>query len=432
MLAVGVVVVLILAFAVINTFVLQPNSQVASVNGVKITRATYDKLRRYNLFNQIQQSNLLSQQGIDPTQSGLTTSSVTDLQTQLLNVSNETTLDTSTITQLVDNEVLRQAAQKDYNLQPSKDDLKARGIKDYVPTATATAAATVVASPTVSGTSAITPTVAPPTPTSAFSPTPTPTYPPVAGAQQTAEATYSQVIAGLSRGTNPVAGDPLCAYGCPGITEDDYLNLIIMPNLLKEDVTDKLASTVPTQTEEIHAQHILTDTEAGATKIIQMLDAGADFTKLANEQSSEQISRSADQKNGGDLGWFPFTGSNYEQDFVAGAWPVPAGQYTKTPVHSSFGYHVIKVLERDPHRALSDTEISTAKANVYQNWLNAALAAASITPSSAAPPPATPVPIYPTAAPAQNTPAGTPAGGTPAPAGTPAGATPSATTKPNS
>ena len=46
--------------------------------------------------------------------------------------------------------------------------------------------------------------------------------------------------------------------------------------------------------------------------------------------------------------------------------------YTTEPVKSSFGYHVIKVLERDPHHTLSDSEISSIKSKKYQDWFTAA------------------------------------------------------------
>src|SRR5439155_17538489 len=125
--------------------------------------------------------------------------------------------------------------------------------------------------------------------------------------------------------------------------------------------------------------------EDGAKKIIQMLDLhGPDpdskyFTQLANEQSKEQLQREAAQRNGGDLGWFPKDNSGFEQDFVDGAWPVKAGEYTKTAVKTSFGYHVIKVLARDPKRPLTQDKIDSAKNNVYQDWLYARKKEARIT-----------------------------------------------------
>jgi hypothetical protein len=143
-------------------------------------------------------------------------------------------------------------------------------------------------------------------------------------------------------------------------------------------------------------QHILTDTQEGAVKIRQMLDAGADFTTLANEQSSEQIQNVANGSpaNGGDVGWFPQDTDIYNlvPEFVAGAWPVKAGEYSQ-PVQTSFGWHIIKVIERNPHMPLTQAQIDTKKNKLYSDWLAAAKTAAVITPSFAQQPTPTAPPL---------------------------------------
>ena len=396
---------LILLFAALSTFVLKPNEEVASVNGVKITRAQYDKLRRWNAY---QADRIQAAQQ----QAGQTGASATGSTGTLQAVANETSLDATTVNQLVDSEALRQASKSDpaVNISASEADLKAEALKDFVPPPvepTATASSATATAP-VSGTTAITPTVTatftagPPTQT----PTSTPTLAPVPGSSATAVADYDRVIKAFSGSTAPKAGDAVCDQGCPNISEGDYLHLVIEPRYLQTKVTDLLAAKVATETEQIHAQHILTATEEGAKAIIAMLDKGADFTKLANEQSSEQNdpSRTA-PKNGGDLGWFPQVGSGLVDEFVAGAWPVAAGTYTKTPVKTTFGYHVIKVIARDPHRPLSETQISDAKTKAYNDWFTNAKSKMTIT--TKLPPasqPTQPAIVPPTSAPAQEQP----------------------------
>lgn len=412
---VGTLVVLILLFAVVSTYILKPNEEVASVNGVKITRSTYDKLRRYNVY---QDQRLQALQGSG---SSLTSASTTTLQ----DVDKETTLDATTVNQLVDSELLRQSAKSDatINIAATDADLKAAAIKDFVPAPQAPTPTAGPATAVVTATQPFTPTATrtftpgPPTQT----PTVTATYPPVPGAQQTAETDYATVMKGFAKGVQPITGDAVCNSGCPNISENDYLHLVEEPRYLQDKVTEKLSASVVTTTEQIHAQHILTDTEAGAQKILDMLNKGADFTKTANEQSSEQIQKQGKSPlNGGDLGWFPKEGSGLVQEFVDGAWPIQAGQYTKTPVKTTFGYHIIKVLERDPKRPLTDQQISDAKSKKYQDWFSAQKAKANITtklPASAQP--TQPAIIEPTQ------PAGT---STTPTAGTGAGATTPATT----
>jgi len=57
----GVLVVLLLGFAVISTFIIQPNAEVANVNGTKINRTAYNKLRSWNIYQQIQQAAIQQQ-----------------------------------------------------------------------------------------------------------------------------------------------------------------------------------------------------------------------------------------------------------------------------------------------------------------------------------------------------------------------------------
>jgi peptidyl-prolyl cis-trans isomerase C len=86
---------------------------------------------------------------------------------------------------------------------------------------------------------------------------------------------------------------------------------------------------------EVHARHILVKTEEEAKAIIAELDKGGDFAKLADEKTTDKGG------NGGDLGWF-----NKDQmvpEFSEAAFKLAKGEYTKEPVKTQFGWHVIKV-----------------------------------------------------------------------------------------
>lgn len=90
---------------------------------------------------------------------------------------------------------------------------------------------------------------------------------------------------------------------------------------------------------EIHARHILVGSEAEAEGIIADLDAGGDFAAIAKEKSTDTGSGA----NGGDLGFF--TPEQMVPEFSAAAVALEPGSYSKTPVQSRFGWHVIKVEE---------------------------------------------------------------------------------------
>lgn len=101
---------------------------------------------------------------------------------------------------------------------------------------------------------------------------------------------------------------------------------------------DKEVAAAPPQT-EVHARHILVKTEDEAKAIIAELDKGADFVALAKEKST-----GPSKDDGGDLGYFG--PGRMVKPFEDAAFALQPGEYTKTPVQTQFGYHVIKVEDK--------------------------------------------------------------------------------------
>lgn len=91
--------------------------------------------------------------------------------------------------------------------------------------------------------------------------------------------------------------------------------------------------------EEVHASHILVDDEAAAKDIVEKLGKGESFEDLAKARSKD-----GSAENGGDLGYF--AKNEVVAEFADAAFSTPVGEYTKTPVKSEFGYHIIKVQEK--------------------------------------------------------------------------------------
>lgn len=86
---------------------------------------------------------------------------------------------------------------------------------------------------------------------------------------------------------------------------------------------------------EYKGRHILVKTEQEAKKLIAELDKGADFAKLANKHSLD----GKEAQNGGNLGWF--VASQMVAPFSEAVAKLENGKYTKTPVQTQFGWHVI-------------------------------------------------------------------------------------------
>jgi peptidyl-prolyl cis-trans isomerase C len=82
------------------------------------------------------------------------------------------------------------------------------------------------------------------------------------------------------------------------------------------------------------ARHILVPTQGVAADVIAQLDEGADFEELAKEKSTGPSA-----PNGGDLGWF--APNQMVTEFSDSVAALADGAYTKEPVQTEFGWHVI-------------------------------------------------------------------------------------------
>ncbi|MCT8268232.1 peptidylprolyl isomerase [Afifella sp. JA880] len=91
--------------------------------------------------------------------------------------------------------------------------------------------------------------------------------------------------------------------------------------------------------EEVHARHILVTTKEEAEEIIKQLDAGKDFAELAKEKSTGPSG-----PQGGDLGYFPK--GRMVPEFDKAVFALEPGEYSKEPVKSEFGWHVIKLEDK--------------------------------------------------------------------------------------
>ncbi|MDR3393051.1 MAG: peptidylprolyl isomerase [Sulfuriferula sp.] len=89
-------------------------------------------------------------------------------------------------------------------------------------------------------------------------------------------------------------------------------------------------------TKEYEVRHILVDNEAAAQDIIAKLGKKAKFEDLAKKESKDSSA-----SNGGQLGWV--APGNLVKEFADAMVQLKKGEYTKTPVHTKFGWHVIRV-----------------------------------------------------------------------------------------
>lgn len=102
---------------------------------------------------------------------------------------------------------------------------------------------------------------------------------------------------------------------------------------------DEIVKNMP-KVDEVHARHILVDSESQAKDIISKLNAGAKFEDLAKEFSKDK----SNSGNGGDLGYF--AQGDMVKEFADEAFALKPNEYTKTPVKTQFGYHVVQSLDK--------------------------------------------------------------------------------------
>lgn len=101
--------------------------------------------------------------------------------------------------------------------------------------------------------------------------------------------------------------------------------------------------------QEVHARHILVETEDEAKKIAEELKKGANFAELAKKSSKDPGAA-----DGGDLGFF--TKDQMVPEFSKVAFELEPGKISD-PVKSQFGWHIIKVEEKRNRQAPSFDQV---------------------------------------------------------------------------
>ncbi|MEM7071444.1 MAG: peptidylprolyl isomerase [Pseudomonadota bacterium] len=122
---------------------------------------------------------------------------------------------------------------------------------------------------------------------------------------------------------------------------DLYVRAQIESQLDESKVRQIYNQTIKEQTEseEVRARHILLENENDAIEIIKKLDAGENFNDLARQHS-----KGPSGPNGGDLGYF--SEGQMVPEFEKHTFALQPGAYSKTPVKTQFGWHVVLLEDR--------------------------------------------------------------------------------------
>ncbi len=476
------IVVLVLSAAALNEYFIKPRHVLATVNGTDIRRRDYWKFRAVELADQASQyAAIANSQFVDANQAQQYVQLAQQSSAEVDKVWGSTDLNESTLQTMIDDQVYLQSLDEfgimltdqdvqdylDQKFQPAEAPIftptpSPTLIPERAAWVTQTAVAlnqpveelgTPVASPEVASPVGGSPVVDAATPVSESTV--------VAAASPTAVTGASPIAAtdGSPQASTPVAGSPEATpvmeitptpnqdqarqtatanfddyqeaiFDRAHISRSDYIRLVVEPSLAREKINQQLTKDVGQSAEQVHATHILVDTKDLADALyLQLTTEGADFGQIAIEQSID----SSTAPNGGDLGWF--TRGQMVDAFEEVAFSTQPGQVSQ-PVQTEFGWHIIKVIEHDPNRAMTDEQISQVTGAITNDWLTTRKSELKIdseikpTPTSAAPEnfvappdaPPTPTPTIEAIEPSieASSPVASPAGGAATPVASPA------------
>lgn len=373
---VAALIILVLAFGLYQTFVAEPGTPVAIVNGQDITTGDYQDRVRYERFLLEEQYQQVLLQQTQLAQSGdeqlaeLLVPQYQQLANQILQ--QRSIVDRETVNTMIDDRLVEaEAAAR--GITVSEDEVteyinrflagRLGGLTAQSASATSTARAeasataalwtptpTFTPSPTITFTGAITPT---PTPADTPTPAPTPTLNVIGNDSLGTE--YTNWLNTLAENTD---------------TDEATYRQIMRTVVLRDKLREALAEEIPTAAEQAHARHILVETEEEAQAVIERLEAGEEFAELAAELSTDPGSAA----DGGDLGFVPrgrFVDSVDEAVFT-----LPIGEVSE-PIQSQFGWHLVEVLEREV-RDLSPQDYLQIQRLALSEWLSDARVEADI------------------------------------------------------
>jgi len=121
---------------------------------------------------------------------------------------------------------------------------------------------------------------------------------------------------------------------------------------------DKIIADVPSTAEQVHVQQILLYNQDTAQNFLNQINGGADFNELALR---------ADPLTRGDLGWVP-RGYLLDVKIEEAAFNLPVGGHSDV-IATDVGFHILRVLERDPGRPLSPDAYLALQEQALKKWV---------------------------------------------------------------
>lgn len=135
-----------------------------------------------------------------------------------------------------------------------------------------------------------------------------------------------------------------------GLTIDEFKVKIYQPRMLREKLTEKINSE----------ENVTGVSKKRAEDLVAQIKKGADFAKLARENSGDPASSA----NGGDLGFFGK--GKMVPEFEEAAFKLKKGEVSE-PVRTVYGYHIIKVTDKKNNEVKASHIL--IKVRDFNEWL---------------------------------------------------------------
>ena len=126
-------------------------------------------------------------------------------------------------------------------------------------------------------------------------------------------------------------------------SENDLKEYFILNYQRNQAIEDQIKDSIKDdEIKKYYEENTDDEAKKKAEEIIKKLDKGEDFDTLAKENSDDTGSK----EKGGDLGYF--NKGDMVEEFETAAYKLKVNEYTKEPVKTTYGYHIIlKTGEKD-------------------------------------------------------------------------------------
>lgn len=380
-----------------------PSRPVAQVNGIVMTRGDYTTERRAEVARTIAQSLYLATFGEQFAQQFL--DQIPQIDALAVNAATEP-IDDALVLQWIDLQVLRQAAQSQYGIQISDDEVAQEFVALFGPSFAPPAnvlTPTAILLPTLEPTATIEPTLGPGTPAPTTSPTPaeptapppppepstTPSPTPVADEarsrqQEAIQRLYDEYVNEMRR-IDPQSRVHLTIEDFRIGLRDQFLRQVLITRVQEQLVPDA-GFTPTTDPSSIETRHILLKVTVPLTGTAEEIEqayaarlpeaeallaearAAADFGELARERTEDFNTK----ETGGTLPTFNATGATQSgtqiDPAIAAAVSGIAENEIVGPIRTSFGWHIVQLVRQTVDSP--ETQLTQARSEAFERWLN--------------------------------------------------------------